>query len=59
MIFLIERGKSVADTLSQYPELFSIKDISYIRQGEESGGLRENVNVLCVFYTRESQKNHF
>ncbi len=56
MIFLIERGKSVADTISEYPELFSVNDISYIRQGEESGGLRENIHALCFLYRRDSEK---
>jgi bacterial type II secretion system protein len=56
MIYLIEHGKSIADTISEYPNLFSINDISYIRQGEESGGLHENIHALCFLYKRDSEK---
>lgn len=49
----VKAGRSLADSLSEYPEIPSVLS-QMIRVGEETGSLSEILSTLATFYRRES-----
>lgn len=56
LIVAVEEGSSFYQAVSLYPELFSQMELSYLRQGEESGAFRENLTALSLLHERDVER---
>lgn len=52
----VKKGKSIAETLKQYPKQFPESFIRMVQVGESTGTLEQNLNFLYEFYTDEVEE---
>lgn len=52
----IEKGIALSRAMEEQNLIFSKREVSYIRQGEESGALKDNICAMAIMHERDTER---
>lgn len=52
----IEKGIALSRAMEGQNLIFSKREVSYIRQGEESGALKDNICAMAIMHERDTER---